>query len=239
VIGQPDSCAAPPIATWLGCRNAAPAGPQAKARTVAPMVSRLHSADPARCHRLGADRRPGRGEGHPAGEGLAGRSHRHGAGHGEGGASSCCANWAQGAQAGRGGGLLIAAARGRHRQNRLIARSFSDRCPSRRTITRSPLRHDSVESAALFNPLPPRHVMARASASCTGHSIWSPMFIGTGSSMIGSGSVMDFCARSKASHRGFLADKPRCVVGQWRRTGLAAQRSGRALRRGAFLALPH
>ena len=55
---------------------------------------------------------------------------------------------------------------------------------------------------------------APASASCTGHSIWSPMFIGTGSSMIGSGSATDFCARSGGSHHGFLADKQRCVVGR-------------------------
>ena len=113
-----------------------------------------------------------------------------------------------------GGGGALMAARVRHRQNRLIVRSFSGRCPSRRTITRSPLRHDGVESATLFSPLQPRHVMAPASASCTGHSIWRPMFIGTGSSMIGSGSATDFCARSGGSHHGFLADKQRCVVGR-------------------------
>ena len=68
---------------------------------------------------------------------------------------TCRANWPPGAQAGGGGGALMAA-RVRHRQNRLIVRSFSGRCPSRRTITRSPLRHDGVENATLFSPLQPR-----------------------------------------------------------------------------------
>ena len=40
------------------------------------------------------------------------------------------------------------------------------------------------------------------------------MFIGTGSLMIGSGLATDFCARSGASHRGFLADKQRWVAGR-------------------------
>ena len=74
-------------------------------------LPRGRAADPPRRNRMVADRGPGRGEGHPAGKGPAGRCHHCGAGHGEGRASFCRANGPPGVEAGGGAGPLMAEVR--------------------------------------------------------------------------------------------------------------------------------
>ena len=61
------------------------------------------------------------------------------------------------------------AARVRHRQNRLMGRgrSVTDARAAKRSGDHP--SDTTASNAALFNPLPPRHVIVPASASCAGH----------------------------------------------------------------------